>query len=280
MGHAAQAEGPSGGRIPEQLLRWVQVAATYAGVPQTTALFPVYTANYDYGDLPDVGWKPELQWRRTFVPRGVARLVRRRRLRQVLRLARRRSCSGADPQGDQGDAARQCALRHGQPTSAPRSSPAADRRAVGGISEDRSSTWARRLRPTTTPARSDGRLPAVGISDALKTNKHIAIFQMFGPQAVQPNRYPTGRGAITIIDANRNSDAEPIDASTSTAISSTAATLPPRRIRLQPRRWTDIVIGIRMSADVHRGWIEVYLNQGEHRVQPVPLFGGKMRPRG
>ena len=33
-----------------------------------------------------------------------------------------------------------------------------------------------------------------------------------------------------------------------------------------------------MSADHRRGWIEVYLNQGEHtQVQPVPLFGGKTR---
>ena len=121
--------------------------------------------------------------------------------------------------------------------------------------------------------------PTVGISDPLKTNKHIAIFQMFGPQAVQPNRYPTGRGAITIIDANRNSDADPVDRFHIDANQLNGGD-PAPLVEFSYNRgaWTDIVIGIRMSADIHRGWIEVYLNQGEHtEVQPVRLFGGKTR---
>ena len=268
---------------PSNFCAWVQVRATYqSGINLSSALFPVYTANYSYGDLPDRESSPPLPWAAdyssmdawlasftsTVYGSSYASLVD-----DPVRGGSRKAIKVTLP-----DRAR---FDRYQPTSSPRFQAAQPTAPPwGGISEGQVFYvgFAVYVPTTNSSAIGSGGFPTVNISDALQTNQHIAIFQMFGPQARTPS-YPSGRGAITIIDANRNSDAEPADRFHIDANQLNGGD-PGLLVDFGYNRgaWTDIVLGIKMSADIRRGWIEVYLNQGEHTsVQPVPLFGGKTR---
>jgi hypothetical protein len=268
---------------PNNFCAWVQVRANYGGVVQSSRLFPVYTANYSYGDLPDVESTPSLEWAAdyssmdawlasmagTVVGRKYAALVN-----DPVRGGSRNAIRATVP-----DSAR---FDRDQPTRSPRFQAAQPTAPPwGGISEGQTFYvgFAVYVPTVNSSEKGSGGFPTVDISDANRTNRHIAIFQMFGPQAEHPSTYPNGRGAITIIDANRNSEAEPGDRFHIDANQLNGGD-PGFLVDFDYNRgaWTDIVLGIKMSADIRRGWIEVYLNQGDHgTVQPVPLFGGKTR---
>ncbi|WP_243075671.1 hypothetical protein [Microbacterium sp. SS28] len=268
---------------PSNYCAWVQVHATYSGAPQSTQPFPVYTANYDYGGLADRSWNPQIEWAAdyssmsawlasftgTIFGRSYASLVN-----DPVRGKSRKAIKVTLP-----DSAR---FDSDQPTNSPRfqaQQPTAS--PWRGVTEGDTFYvgFAVYVPKTNSSAAGSGGFPTVRVSDPEKTNKHIAIFQMFGPQASEPTSYPAGRGAITIIDANRNSEAEAPDRFHIDANQLNGGD-PGFLVDFGYNRgaWTDIVLGIKMSADIQRGWIEVYLNQGEHSsVQPVRLFGGKTR---
>ena len=151
---------------------------------------------------------------RLFVARRLARVVHGWSVREVVRLPHRRSCPRRFAQGDHGDAARPRPLRR-QPTHecAPVPGAAADRPAVGrhlrgtgllrGIRRIRSDDQLERPRIGRIPHRRH-----LGSPSDRQAHRDLPDVRPSGAAAEQ---LPTGRGAITIIDANRNSDAEPAD---------------------------------------------------------------------
>ncbi|WP_243076584.1 hypothetical protein [Microbacterium sp. SS28] len=260
---------------PSNHLVWAQVSAVIRGLEYVTAPVHVFTGNYDYGDLPDGGWDPAMEWAadyssmQAFDDSHEASIVGQRysRIAADPINPRRRNILQAFPP----DTADYGAT--GQPRFQAQSPSDWYEGSEGYVGFSI-------LVPNTDSARYlSGGFPHVELSRPGETNMHIAIFQMYGPQATEPSDYPDGRGAITIIDANRNSEEEPIDRFHIAANQLNGGD-PGFLVDFDYNRgkWTDIVLGFHMSADVKRGWIEVYLNLGDHdRVQPVPLFGGMLR---
>lgn len=260
---------------PSNYLVWAQVHAVFAGLEYVSDPIHVYTGNYDYGVLSSVGWSPELAWEadyssnEAFDESHEASIVGQRYSRIVpdpIRPRRRNAMLSFTPDvGDYGAT--------GQPRFQSQSPSAWYEGHEGYVGFS-----------ILVPERDSSRylaggFPHVDLSDPGDTNRHIAIFQIYGPQASQPSDYPAGRGASTIIDANRNTESDPIDRFHIAANQLNGGD-PGYLIDFDYNRgkWTDIVLGFHMSADVKRGWIEVYLNLGDHdAVQPIPLFGGMLR---
>jgi hypothetical protein len=100
---------------------------------------------------------------------------------------------------------------------------------------------------------------------------YIALFQFYGP--------PYTRGSPFLLQANRNTPADPLDEFVVKANELNAGdpwpflSLPYRR-----GRWTDVVFRIRLSSSIEEGWIETYVNQGASTtVQPQPFVNGRLR---
>lgn len=253
---------------PSNALYWIRAIARAQGVRHESEWVTATTHNIHFGALAVGGWRPSLAWAAdysskeawndslsssaigsayaTLVPDPVP--------------APGRAEAGADRKMIRAgvpDSARRDA---DQPTRSPRfqaSSPIALREGdefyVG---------WSIFV---------DEGFPPVFVADA--GVGHIAIFQLYG------GPYLPGRGAMTIIDAERTSDSDPVDVFQMTGNQMNPGDPGPVfRFPCNRGGWTDIVLGFHLSADVTKGWIEVYLNQGEHSsVQPVTLFGGLTR---
>ncbi|WP_345803346.1 hypothetical protein AAIB33_09770 [Microbacterium sp. AZCO] len=267
---------------PSNFCAWVRADAVIGGIKYSSASFSVYTGNYSYGSLAAKGWVDSSAWAADYsswnawlgsfaaTPYGVkyAKLVDdpARRGRKAIKVA-------------VPDSAR---FDSDQPTNSPRfqaQQPAMESGTGFFEGQEFYVGFSVYVPKVDSSAAGSGGFPSVRLSDPNDTNLHIAIFQMYGPQATSPTQYPSGRGAITIIDANRTADSDPIDRFHIEANQLNGGD--PRSLvdfGYNRGAWTDIVLGFRMSADVRKGWIEVYLNQGGYSsVQPVTLFGGLTR---
>lgn len=275
-------EAPDAGS-PSNHLAWIRAEATAAGTTHRTALLPVFTANYDYGPLPDGGWRPELAWAADYsgtkadwlagfagpVPGSAyASLVA-----DPIRGASRKVIKVSLPDSAKNDA--------DQPTGSPRfqAQQPTTPSTKGFFEGDEFCVGFAVLVPASSSAAvGGGGFPSVNVSRT-NTEQHIAIFQMYGPQASSPTDYPSGRGAITILDANRRVASDPIDRFHIEANQLNGGD-PGLVVEFPYNRgqWTDVVLCMHMSASIKRGWLEVWLNQGQSTtVQPVPLIGGKLR---
>ncbi|MFH8249530.1 hypothetical protein ACH3VR_04085 [Microbacterium sp. B2969] len=267
---------------PSNYMAWVRADAVISGMTHSSPTFSVYTGNYSYGALPDKGWSDSMAWAADYsswsawLDSFTATVIGVKYASMVQDPIRRgrKAIKVTVP-----DYAR---LDADQPTKSPRFQAQQSTLAPGaGIFEGQEfyvgfSTFVPKV---DSSAAGSGGFPSVRLSDAGETNLHIAIFQMYGPQASSPTQYPSGRGAITIIDANRTADSDPLDRFHIDANQLNGGD-PGFVVDFGYNRgaWTDIVLGFKMSADVRKGWIEVYLNQGGYTsVQPVTLFGGLTR---
>ncbi|MFH8253125.1 hypothetical protein ACH3VR_22345 [Microbacterium sp. B2969] len=267
---------------PSNYCAWVRVQAVIGGVVQSTQPFQVYTANYSYGALADRGWVDSSAWAADYTSwdawlasfTATVFGVKYASLVTDPVRAARKAIKVTVP-----DSAR---FDLDQPTNSPRFQAQQPTLNSGcGFYEGQEFYvgFSIYVPKTNSSAAGSGGFPSVSLSNPGETNKHISIFQMYGPQATNPTQYPTGRGAITIIDANRTSSTDAKDRFHIDANQLNGGD-PGYLVDFGYNRgaWTDIVLGFRMSADIRKGWIEAYLNQGGYKsVQPVTLFGGLTR---
>lgn len=275
---------------PSNYRCWIKGFVTVDGTTYSTDLIYVETANYSYGTLPAGGWRSNLAWGATYTtkeawldsypkksdgktPPTYTPLVYGSAYADVVddpTLGPARKVMKVSLP----DTAR---LDAEQPTNSPRfqaQSPSTfyegDEFYVG---------FSIYVPTSSSSAVGANGFPVVNVSSTEEpTSQHIAIFQMYGPQATTPD-YPDGRGAITIIDTNRRTSSDP-GAMFHIESNQLNGGDPGFLVEFPYNRgaWTDIVLGFHMSADIKRGWIEVYLNQGQYTsVQPVQLFGGTYR---
>ena len=270
---------------PNNFLVWAQVKATYGTRVDSTSLFPVYTGNYRYGDLPDRGWDPALAWSADYssmtawlgsLTAGIPGKSYASLVNDPVRGASRKAIKVTLP-----DSAR---FESDQPTSSPRfqaQQPTA--LPWRGISEGHAfyTGFAVYVPPRQLEREWLGRFPDCSLSDAqTRESSILRSSRCTGRRPISPTTIPlvVGRSrSSTRTGACLHRSVR--TGSTSRRISSTAAT-PAFVVDFPYNRgaWTDIVMGLKMSADIRRGWIEIYLNQGgSSTVQPVKLFGGKTR---
>lgn len=267
---------------PSNFCAWVTVTVDFGSHSISTEEFAVFTGNYDYPSTTTPVWRDSLGWRADYSSYAAwlssydARIVGRSYADLVPdpdRPSSRRAVAVSLP-----DTAR---LDSDQPTSSPRFQAAQPLVDGAGIGEgDAFYVGFSVYVPTVDSSAPDaGGFPAVDLSDPGTTNRHVAIFQLYGPQARTPSNFPSGRGAALIIDAQRASADDPRDRFRIAANQLNGGD--PRPVidfGYNRGQWTDIVLGIGVSADVRRGWLEVYLNDGtSDRVRAVPLFGGRTR---
>lgn len=275
--------GIPGELSPNNYCAWVTFTVTTSTSTTSTPVFPVYTGNYSYGTLPNRGWQPELGWAADYSSREAwlasfsSPVIGERWTSLVddpVLGKSRKAIRATIP-----DFAR---FDSDQPTQSPRfqaqqstSSP------YRGLNEGHEFYVGFSVYVPTrnSSAYGSGGFPSVALSRANETNKHIAIFQIFGPQASAPTKYPAGRGPITVINANRTASTDPTDRFQISANALNGGDQEPViDFGYNRGAWTDIVLGFRVSADIKRGWMEAYLNQGaSSTVRPVKLFGGRTR---
>lgn len=100
---------------------------------------------------------------------------------------------------------------------------------------------------------------------------YIAMFQFYGP--------PYEQGSPFVLHANRITPNDPIDEFVVRGNElNPGDPWPLLSIPYNRNRWTDIVFKIHASASIEKGWIEMYVNQGDSStVQPVPFVNGITR---
>ncbi len=268
---------------PSDFCAWVRIAATIDGTPQESSLFPVFTGNYNYGELPSPGWHGALawsadytdidRWRASYSGRVVGAAYASL-IADPLVGAVRNVVTASIPD--------EAAADRDQPTPSPRFQAAqpTDGTTAGLDEGNEFYVGFSVFVPSVDSAEHGaGGFPTVVPSTAGSTDNHIAIYQLYGPQAATPVSYPRGRGAIINLDANRTSDAESGEQFGIRANQLNGGDpWPLVEFGYNRGAWTDIVIGMRLSADIRHGWIEVHLNQGATAsVRPAPLFGGRTR---
>lgn len=100
---------------------------------------------------------------------------------------------------------------------------------------------------------------------------YISMFQFYGP--------PYEQGAALVLHANRISSGDPLDEFVIRGNElNPGDPWPLLSIPYNRNRWTDIVFKIHASSSIEKGWIEMYVNQGDSTsVQPVPFVNGITR---
>ena len=266
---------------PSNYLGWLKATAVFSTFTDVTPLTPVYVENYSYGTLAAGGYRPDVAFTADYSSKDAWAASY-----QVLYGSRYANIV-PDPTGLKRnvlmttlpDSAR---FDDDQPTNSPRfqSQQSTTPSTRGFYEGDEYYVGFSVFVPLKdSSAIGSYGFPHVAVSDPGETNWHIAIFQKYGPQATSPTDYPDGRGSAFIIDANRKSVSDPFD-----------------KFHIQGNqlnggdpglvaewnynrgRWTDIVLGVHESADIRRGWIELYINQGDGLKQ-IPLFGLMRLPR-
>lgn len=108
---------------------------------------------------------------------------------------------------------------------------------------------------------------------ATRPTSYIAIFQFYGP--------PYEHGAPLVLHTSRRTPDDPLDEFTVKGNSlNPGDAVPLLSLPYNRGRWTDVVFRIRASASIERGWVEMYVNQGESAaVRPLPVFGRLRIPR-
>jgi hypothetical protein len=257
--------------VPSNSSVGVQATATIAGEDYTTGTYFVQTGNYDYGNLAHIGWRSEWAWAADYSSKAAFDASHPNPLVGF---------EYATIVDDPVFGAARKVLKATPPDNGSFGATGAPRFQSQSPSDFNEGAewyvgWSIYIPVSSSSAYGSGGFPTVDLSRVNETNRHIAIFQMYGPQGTTPSSYPPGRGAITIIDANRRLSSDPIDRFHIEANQMNGGD-PGFVIDFPYNRgaWTDIVMGFHMSADIKRGWIEAYINQGAHdSVRPMDLFG-------
>lgn len=100
---------------------------------------------------------------------------------------------------------------------------------------------------------------------------YIALFQFYGPPYIQ--------GSPFLLQANRSTLQDPLDEfvirgnELNPGDPTDYVAIPYRR-----GKWTDLVFRMHVSADINKGWVEAYVNQGESTsVRPLKFANGMHR---
>lgn len=246
---------------------WITARATVDGERISATYVPVYTANVADPALPTGGWRSALAWSANYggtfsqwksscsatIGTAYASLVNdpTGRSRKVIRASVPNSAVGDPDQPNSTTVRFQAAGR--------RNIVEGDEFCVGWSfmpSDDFPTVY-----PAKDPANPDG--PAA--------TGYIALFQFYGP--------PYTQGAPLILHANRLTSSEPLDEFVIRGNElNVGDPWPLLAIPYQRGRWTDVVLRIKASQSVNRGWMELYVNQGATTtVQPKPFVNGLVR---